>query len=241
MLINGKTIEEILRENDEKMKTKKEHMKLFDINKKLVNTYINYDKENNTKKDLRDYLNKFYDKAINNQLNLKNENQKKKEYENINSNRKKSNQYKTIEYNKEDLSKRLYPHLFKKKDLIKKKIMSMNNIVLKNKSKPKNKTTRQSFSINIKNINPVKKVKKRISKRNIPLKFNYSKTMNLNINKPSNFFQKRIMNSRKIDGKTDNVTLYHMHNSEWSKNYILNEMKQNEKLSYGYINYCPYI
>ena len=240
MLINGKTIEEILRENDEKMKTKKEHMKLFDINKKLVNTYINYDKENNTKKDLRDYLNKFYDKAINNQLNLKNENQKKKEYENINSNRKKSNQYKTIEYNKEDLSKRLYPHLFKKKDLIKKKIMSMNNIVLKNKSKPKNKTTRQSFSINIKNINPVK-VKKRISKRNIPLKFNYSKTMNLNINKPSNFFQKRIMNSRKIDGKTDNVTLYHMHNSEWSKNYILNEMKQNEKLSYGYINYCPYI
>ena len=240
MLINGKTIEEILRENDEKMKTKKEHMKLFDINKKLVNTYINYDKENNTKKDLRDYLNKFYDKAINNQLNLKNENQKKKEYENINSNRKKSNQYKTIEYNKEDLSKRLYPHLFKKKDLIKKKIKSMNNIVLKNKSKPKNKTTRQSFSINIKNINPVK-VKKRISKRNIPLKFNYSKTMNLNINKPSNFFQKRIMNSRKIDGKTDNVTLYHMHNSEWSKNYILNEMKQNEKLSYGYINYCPYI
>ena len=117
----------------------------------------------------------------------------------------------------------------------------MNNIVLKNKSKPKNKTTRQSFSINIKNINPVKKVKKKISKRNIPLKFNYSKTMNLNINKPSNFFQKRIMNSRKIDGKTDNVTLYHMHNSEWSKNYILNEMKQNEKLSYGYINYCPYI
>ena len=240
MLVNGKTIEEILRENDEKMKTKKEHMKLFDINKKLVNTYINYDKENNTKKDLRDYLNKFYDKAINNQLNLKNENQKKKEYENINSNRKKSNQYKTIEYNKEDLSKRLYPHLFKKKDLIKKKIKSMNNIVLKNKSKQKNKTTRQSFSINIKNINPVK-VKKRISKRNIPLKFNYSKTMNLNINKPSNFFQKRIMNSRKIDGKTDNVTLYHMHNSEWSKNYILNEMKQNEKLSYGYINYCPYI
>ena len=240
MLINGKTIEEILRENDEKMKTKKEHMKLFDINKKLVNTYINYDKENNTKKDLRDYLNKFYDKAINNQLNLKNETQKKKEYENINSNRKKSNQYKTIEYNKEDLSKRLYPHLFKKKDLIKKKIKSMNNIVLKNKSKQKNKTTRQSFSINIKNINPVK-VKKRISKRNIPLKFNYSKTMNLNINKPSNFFQKRIMNSRKIDGKTDNVTLYHMHNSEWSKNYILNEMKQNEKLSYGYINYCPYI
>ena len=49
------------------------------------------------------------------------------------------------------------------------------------------------------------------------------------------------MKSRKIDGKTDNVTLYHMHNSEWSKNYILNEMKQNEKLSFGYINYCPYI
>ena len=52
MLINGKTIEEILRENDEKMKTKKEHMKLFDINKKLVNTYINYDKENKNMKIL---------------------------------------------------------------------------------------------------------------------------------------------------------------------------------------------
>jgi hypothetical protein len=120
MLVNGKTIEEILRENDEKMKTKKEHMKLFDFNKKLVNTYNNYDKENNTKKDLRDYLNKFYDKAINNQIDKQTEN-KKKENEIINSNKNESNLYKTIEYNKDELNKRLYPNLFKKKDLIKKK------------------------------------------------------------------------------------------------------------------------
>ncbi len=238
MLVNGKTIEEILRENDEKMKTKKEHMKLFDFNKKLVNTYNNYDKENNTKKDLRDYLNKFYDKAINNQIDKQTEN-KKKENEIINSNKNESNLYKTIEYNKDELNKRLYPNLFKKKDLIKKKPMSMNNIRLKNKSNPKNKTTKQSKNINFKNLIQVKK--KKLKKRNIPLTFNYPNTYNLNNNKPINFFQNRIMNSRKIDGKTDNVTLYHMHNSEWSKNYILNEMKQNEKLSYGYINYCPYI
>ena len=237
MLVNGKTIEEILRENDEKMKTKKEHMKLFDFNKKLVNTYNNYDKENNTKKDLRDYLNKFYDKAINNQIDKQTEN-KKKENEIINSNKNESNLYKTIEYNKDELNKRLYPNLFKKKDLIKKKPMSMNNIRLKNKSNPKNKTTKQSKKINFKNLI---QVKKKLKKRNIPLAFNYPNTYNLNNNKPINFFQNRIMNSRKIDGKTDNVTLYHMHNSEWSKNYILNEMKQNEKLSYGYINYCPYI
>ena len=237
MLINGKTIEEILRENDEKMKTKKEHMKLFDFNKKLVNTYNNYDKENNTKKDLRDYLNKFYDKAINNQIDKQTEN-KKKENEIINSNKNESNLYKTIEYNKDELNKRLYINLFKKKDLIKKKPMSMNNIRLKNKSNPKNKTTKQSKNINFKNLI---QVKKKLKKRNIPLTFNYPNTYNLNNNKPINFFQNRIMNSRKIDGKTDNVTLYHMHNSEWSKNYILNEMKQNEKLSYGYINYCPYI
>ena len=114
----------------------------------------------------------------------------------------------------------------------------MNNIRLKNKSNPKNKTTKQSKNINFKNLI---QVKKKLKKRNIPLALNYPNTYNLNNNKPINFFQNRIMNSRKIDGKTDNVSLYHMHNSEWSKNYILNEMKQNEKLSYGYINYCPYI
>lgn len=111
MLVNGKTIEEILRENDEKMKTKKEHMKLFDLNKQLVNTYSNYEKENNVKKDLRNYLNKFYDKSINNQFNIKKEN----EY--INSNKINDNQNKEIEYiyKEDDVNKRLYPNLFKKK------------------------------------------------------------------------------------------------------------------------------
>ena len=236
MLVNGKTIEEILRENDEKMKTKKEHMKLFDLNKQLVNTYSNYEKENNVKKDLRNYLNKFYDKSINNQFNIKKEN----EY--INSNKINDNQNKEIEYiyKEDDVNKRLYPNLFKKKDLIKRKFMSINNTILKNKNKQKNKSINKSKSINYKNIKPIKNIK-RNSKRNIPLSFNYPKTNYLNNTKPVNFFQNRIMKSRKIDGKTDNVTLYHMHNSEWSKNYILNEMKQNEKLSYGYINYCPYI
>ena len=236
MLVNGKTIEEILRENDEKMKTKKEHMKLFDLNKQLVNTYSNYEKENNVKKDLRNYLNKFYDKSINNQFNIKKEN----EY--INSNKINDNQNKEIEYRykEDDVNKRLYPNLFKKKDLIKRKFMSINNTILKNKNKQKNKSINKSKSINYKNIKPIKNIK-RNSKRNIPLSFNYPKTNYLNNTKPVNFFQNRIMKSRKIDGKTDNVTLYHMHNSEWSKNYILNEMKQNEKLSFGYINYCPYI
>jgi hypothetical protein len=236
MLVNGKTIEEILRENDEKMKTKKEHMKLFDLNKQLVNTYSNYEKENNVKKDLRNYLNKFYDKSINNQFNIKKEN----EY--INSNKINDNQNKEIEYiyKEDDVNKRLYPNLFKKKDLIKRKFMSINNTILKNKNKQKNKSINKSKSINYKNIKPIKNIK-RNSKRNIPLSFNYPKTNYLNNTKPVNFFQNRIMKSRKIDGKTDNVTLYHMHNSEWSKNYILNEMKQNEKLSFGYINYCPYI
>jgi hypothetical protein len=236
MLVNGKTIEEILRENDEKMKTKKEHMKLFDLNKQLVNTYSNYEKENNVKKDLRNYLNKFYDKSINNQFNIKKEN----EY--INSNKINDNQNKEIEYiyKEDDVNKRLYPNLFKKKDLIKRKFMSINNTILKNKNKQKNKSINKSKSINYKNIKPIKNIK-RNSKRNNPLSFNYPKTNYLNNTKPVNFFQNRIMKSRKIDGKTDNVTLYHMHNSEWSKNYILNEMKQNEKLSYGYINYCPYI
>ena len=236
MLVNGKTIEEILRENDEKMKTKKEHMKLFDLNKQLVNTYSNYEKENNVKKDLRNYLNKFYDKSINNQFNIKKEN----EY--INSNKINDNQNKEIEYiyKEDDVNKRLYPNLFKKKDLIKRKFMSINNTILKNKNKQKNKSINKSKSINYKNIKPIKNIK-RNSKRNIPLSFNYPNTNYLNNTKPVNFFQNRIMKSRKIDGKTDNVTLYHMHNSEWSKNYILNEMKQNEKLSYGYINYCPYI
>ena len=236
MLVNGKTIEEILRENDEKMKTKKEHMKLFDLNKQLVNTYSNYEKENNVKKDLRNYLNKFYDKSINNQFNIKKEN----EY--INSNKINDNQNKEIEYiyKEDDVNKRLYPNLFKKKDLIKRKFMSINNTILKNKNKQKNKSINKSKSINYKNIKPIKNIK-RNSKRNIPLSFNYPNTNYLNNTKPVNFFQNRIMKSRKIDGKTDNVTLYHMHNSEWSKNYILNEMKQNEKLSFGYINYCPYI
>ena len=236
MLVNGKTIEEILRENDEKMKTKKEHMKLFDLNKQLVNTYSNYEKENNVKKDLRNYLNKFYDKSINNQFNIKKEN----EY--INSNKINDNHNKEIEYiyKEDDVNKRLYPNLFKKKDLIKRKFMSINNTILKNKNKQKNKSINKSKSINYKNIKPIKNIK-RNSKRNIPLSFNYPKTNYLNNTKPVNFFQNRIMKSRKIDGKTDNVTLYHMHNSEWSKNYILNEMKQNEKLSFGYINYCPYI
>ena len=236
MLVNGKTIEEILRENDEKMKNKKEHMKLFDLNKQLVNTYSNYEKENNVKKDLRNYLNKFYDKSINNQFNIKKEN----EY--INSNKINDNQNKEIEYiyKEDDVNKRLYPNLFKKKDLIKRKFMSINNTILKNKNKQKNKSINKSKSINYKNIKPIKNIK-RNSKRNIPLSFNYPKTNYLNNTKPVNFFQNRIMKSRKIDGKTDNVTLYHMHNSEWSKNYILNEMKQNEKLSFGYINYCPYI
>ena len=236
MLVNGKTIEEILRENDEKMKTKKEHMKLFDLNKQLVNTYSNYEKENDVKKDLRNYLNKFYDKSINNQFNIKKEN----EY--INSNKINDNQNKEIEYiyKEDDVNKRLYPNLFKKKDLIKRKFMSINNTILKNKNKQKNKSINKSKSINYKNIKPIKNIK-RNSKRNIPLSFNYPKTNYLNNTKPVNFFQNRIMKSRKIDGKTDNVTLYHMHNSEWSKNYILNEMKQNEKLSFGYINYCPYI
>ena len=236
MLVNGKTIEEILRENDEKMKTKKEHMKLFDLNKQLVNTYSNYEKENNVKKDLRNYLNKFYDKSINNQFNIKKEN----EY--INSNKINDNQNKEIEYiyKEDDVNKRLYPNLFKKKDLIKRKFMSINNTILKNKNKQKNKSINKSKSINYKNLKPIKNIK-RNSKRNIPLSFNYPKTNYLNNTKPVNFFQNRIMKSRKIDGKTDNVTLYHMHNSEWSKNYILNEMKQNEKLSFGYINYCPYI
>lgn len=236
MLVNGKTIEEILRENDEKMKTKKEHMKLFDLNKQLVNTYSNYEKENNVKKDLRNYLNKFYDKSINNQFNIKKEN----EY--INSNKINDNQNKEIEYiyKEDDVNKRLYPNLFKKKDLIKRKFMSINNTILKNKNKQKNKSINKSKSIYYKNIKPIKNIK-RNSKRNIPLSFNYPNTNYLNNTKPVNFFQNRIMKSRKIDGKTDNVTLYHMHNSEWSKNYILNEMKQNEKLSFGYINYCPYI
>lgn len=236
MLVNGKTIEEILRENDEKMKTKKEHMKLFDLNKQLVNTYSNYEKENNVKKDLRNYLNKFYDKSINNQFNIKKEN----EY--INSNKINDNQNKEIEYiyKEDDVNKRLYPNLFKKKDLIKRKFMSINNTILKNKNKQGDKSINKSKSINYKNIKPIKNIK-RNSKRNIPLSFNYPKTNYLNNTKPVNFFQNRIMKSRKIDGKTDNVTLYHMHNSEWSKNYILNEMKQNEKLSFGYINYCPYI
>ena len=236
MLVNGKTIEEILRENDEKMKTKKEHMKLFDLNKQLVNTYSNYEKENNVKKDLRNYLNKFYDKSINNQFNIKKEN----EY--INSNKINDNQNKEIEYiyKEDDVNKRLYPNLFKKKDLIKRKFMSINNTILKNKNKQENKSIKKSKSTNYKKIKTLKNIK-RNSKRNIPLSFNYPKTNYLNNTKPVNFFQNRIMKSRKIDGKTDNVTLYHMHNSEWSKNYILNEMKQNEKLSYGYINYCPYI
>ena len=188
MLVNGKTIEEILRENDEKMKTKKEHMKLFDLNKQLVNTYSNYEKENNVKKDLRNYLNKFYDKSINNQFNIKKEN----EY--INSNKINDNQNKEIEYiyKEDDVNKRLYPNLFKKKDLIKRKFMSINNTILKNKNKQKNKSINKSKSINYKNIKPIKNIK-RNSKRNIPLSFNYPKTNYLNNTKPVNFFQNRIM------------------------------------------------
>ena len=107
---------------------------------------------------MRNYLNKFYDKSINNQFNIKKEN----EY--INSNKINDNQNKEIEYiyKEDDVNKRLYPNLFKKKDLIKRKFMSINNTILKNKNKQKNKSINKSKSINYKTN---KKYKKKFKKK----------------------------------------------------------------------------
>jgi hypothetical protein len=40
------------------------------------------------------------------------------------------------------------------------------------------------------------------------------------------------MKTQKNNGHTDAVRLYHLHNSEWKNNYILNEMKKKELAKY---------
>ena len=251
MIINGKSIQDILRENEELMKSKKEHMKLFGYRTSLNN---NINNNNDKKKELRHYFNTLEEKTSKNKLNINDNN-----FENKNPFEKNLKENKKIKFNNQEKNQFLSPNYFiraykeskKKKNNSKKltsknKNMSTPNIktkkkIINNINKPKSKNLSKNLSKeNFKNM------KNKNSKRKISLGFhnqrNYNReTYNLNIPKPKTFFQRRIMTSRKIDGKTDNVSLYHMHNKEWSQNHILKEMKQNEKLSYGYINYCPYI